>query len=139
MNIEEYLFKVEIFQKITPEDVRRIADVSKVVSYPDGQYITRQGEQPDNLWVVCKGKVEVIVEKGKEKRHVAFLGPGEIFGEMTVFQRDFATADVVSRGGCNVIEIPGEFFKDVIYESPVSIGMMAQKMTKRFSELMKKK
>ncbi len=138
MDIISFLAGIEIFSLMAGEDLKLIASRAKVVIYKEGQFIIRQGEKTDSLWVIHEGRAKVIKEKSGQKTTVAVLMPGEVFGEMSTIQRRDATADVVPMGKVKTIKIPGDLFKKVLDRSTISMGKMAQTMTRRFFDLMKK-
>lgn len=53
-------------------------------AYAPGEAIFRQGESGHEAFVVESGRVRIVSESGEE---IAQLGPGEIFGEMALFNR----------------------------------------------------
>ena len=49
------------------------------------------------LYVICSGKVKIAKETASgEKLHIAELGPGDFFGEMTVLDNAPRSADVIA-------------------------------------------
>lgn len=138
MDIEKYLAGLEIFSLMSAEDRERIASKSSTITYEEGQYIIKQGEKAESVWVIHQGRAKVIKEKGGEKKAVAVLMAGEVFGEMSAIQGRPATADVVPLGKVEAVKIPGQLFKEAVSRSSSSMGKMAQTMTRRFFDLMKK-
>jgi len=82
--------------------------------YEPGEYIFRQGDLGDALYIISQGSVEVIQElehpKGRTQRVLATLGPGEIFGELALLQQTSRTASVRCLTGVDVLVVRrGEF------------------------------
>jgi NADH dehydrogenase len=59
-----------------------------------GQDIARQGDIGQRLYLIWSGEVDVIREEGGESKIVAKLGPGQHFGETSVFEGVRRTATV---------------------------------------------
>ncbi len=45
----------------------------------------RQDEPGDSLYIVARGRMEVLVKAGEEKRRVNTLTDGDFFGEMALY------------------------------------------------------
>ncbi|MBI4821583.1 MAG: SLC26A/SulP transporter family protein [Deltaproteobacteria bacterium] len=85
---------VKLFASLSPESRGRISGVAREWSVGSGQRIFSAGELGDELFVVRKGRVNVLLplETG-QRHHVASIGPGEFFGELTFLDGTARTAD----------------------------------------------
>ena len=73
--------------------------------YGDGEWIIRQGDVGNDMFVVQDGHVEVIRQEEGEQAVLAELGPGDCFGEMAIFEREVRSASVRSRGTSRVLTV----------------------------------
>ncbi len=62
--------------------------------YESGQVIIRQGDVGHAMYLIQSGRVEVITTEGNETKTLAELGPGQHFGEVSVFKDVLRTATV---------------------------------------------
>src|SRR5215207_5742720 len=78
-----------------------------ITQYQQGQVIYQQGDDANSVWYLQSGKakVTVISETGKEAV-VAFLGPGEFFGEGCLAGQNLRLATVTALADCLVTCIP---------------------------------
>ena len=106
--------------------------------YNDGEVIIRQGDAGDCLYVIQKGKVEVIDESGEEEIKLAELGEKEFFGEMGLFQKDVRSATVRSLGKTKVLTIDKRNFYQTIQNDPSIAYRLLEKMSQRLRETNKK-
>lgn len=78
--------------------LERIAELMggvKVVQFMPGETVFEQGAEPDYVYVVGSGEVDVtLVEPGGARRHVVTRRAGEIFGEIGVLQNRPRTSTV---------------------------------------------
>ena len=58
------LKKVNLFSSLDNESLRRIEKKMKMVSFEPGDYICKEGESGDRMFVIASGKVRVL-KKGK--------------------------------------------------------------------------
>src|SRR4051794_34301126 len=85
MTLEETLATVEIFSELPQADIARLAKVTVVRQYKDGDVIVREGELGVAFYVVAQGQVEVFKPNGDSEQTLSTLGEGSFFGEMALF------------------------------------------------------
>jgi CRP/FNR family transcriptional regulator len=69
------------------EELGELADLSIYYSFMPNEFIFWDGDDPDWLYMVEEGKVKVIKHSSLGKEFIiAFFGPGEMFGEVAVFE-----------------------------------------------------
>ncbi len=108
---------IHLFRDIKKEEIEKMFRCSKTVErcFEDGMYIFRQGETPQNLFLVLDGTVMISKDFASGKRDVLFMvGQGDVFGEMFLFA-DFADTktywyDAIAQEKVRVLQIPWQFF-----------------------------
>ncbi|KAK3240854.1 hypothetical protein CYMTET_49339 [Cymbomonas tetramitiformis] len=99
----QLLRAVPLFRYMKDEDFEEMAEVAKQITFNQGQYITRQGEKGDDVYVVSEGEVMVYVD-GVPMRA---LKPGEHFGEGALLsEQQVRTADCVAHSEtCTILRL----------------------------------
>jgi putative ABC transport system ATP-binding protein len=93
----EFLIKVPVFVKNTPEELTEISQKMLKERYTAGATIIRQGDEGDKFYLIREGSVNVLVkEADAAPRHVATLGPGDFFGEAALMTGQPRNATVVA-------------------------------------------
>ena len=83
------------------------------------EVIFSQGDQPDRLYIIVDGEVEVVKEEpGKGEVILRRLGPGDCFGEIALVSDRPRTATVRSRTSVNVITVDREAFHALFAHLP---------------------
>ncbi|HEU4407035.1 MAG TPA: cyclic nucleotide-binding domain-containing protein [Polyangiaceae bacterium] len=104
-----------LFHGLAGEELYPVAEVSSVKAYAPGEPVVREGDPGDALYVVADGSFEV--ERGG--RDVRKLGPGDVFGEMSLLDGVPRAATVVaSASGGRALRVPREDFEALLDESP---------------------
>ena len=73
-------------------NVGLVSRTAKDTKFEDGQTVLKQGEPGGGFYLILEGGVEVKVN-GKSIRK---LGPGQFFGEMSIFDNSPRSADIVT-------------------------------------------
>lgn len=60
---------------------------SRIEVYPSGTKIVQQDAEGDCMYFVHSGKVRIYRTHGADETVLGVVGPGEVFGEMAVFDR----------------------------------------------------
>jgi len=92
---------VPLFASMAEPDLRRIATFASEDSAPAGATLMREGDYSNEMVAIESGTADVI----QGGRTVAGLGPGDVFGEMGVLEREMRTASVVASSPMRLIRL----------------------------------
>ena len=106
--------------------------------YKNGEIIIKQGEEGDCVYVVQKGKVEIIDESENKEIKIAELSQAEFFGEMGLFEKDVRSCTVRALGDAKVMTIDKRNFYTTIQKDPSIAYRLLEKMSQRLRETNKK-
>lgn len=82
-----------IFFGLPQEAIEKVRRMSRKLRYAKGEVIFQEGEPAFGLYIICTGKVKLAKHSiGGKKQILKLLGPGEILGEKTLFDREVYTA-----------------------------------------------
>lgn len=105
----------------------------------DGEIIVRQGESGDCMFAIQDGRLEVIKTGKRGDVQVAVLGKGDIFGEMSIFEKEVRSATVKALGRARVLTVDKRTFLRRVQEDPTLafnlVRMMSQRIRKLSAEL----
>jgi CRP/FNR family transcriptional regulator len=103
--------------------------------YQDGEIITRQGDVGDVMYVIQRGKVDVLMETNGHETLLRVAEEGEFLGEMAIFDHDVRSATLRAQGEVKVLTIDKKNFLKRIHEDPSLAFRIVQTMSKRVREL----
>ena len=125
------LAKVPLFSGLDQTSLQAVAAAGREVSFESGKRILAQGEPGLSFLLVLDGTVEV--QKGGKK--IATLKSGNFFGEMTVFDDNPRSADIVAVESTTCFGIASWSFFPLLRTNPdISIGIIKE-LVKRLREL----
>ncbi|GBE09531.1 cyclic AMP receptor-like protein [bacterium BMS3Bbin12] len=108
--------------------------------YPGKSVIIYAGDQPDALYYITEGSVTVLIEDEDGREIVlAYLNPGDFFGEMGLFdERQNRSAWVRARTRCDLGEISYARFRQLAEEDPSLLFALASQMALRLRKTSRK-
>lgn len=94
---------IDLFAPLPLEARHALAGDAHDHLFAAGEAIVRQGEAGSSMFVVLGGEVDVVLEPSGQ--HVAKIGSGGFFGEMSMLTGDPRTATVRAVGDVQVLEV----------------------------------
>ena len=76
-----------IFSSLNDDELNELAGLAVDRSLISGEFVFWDGDAPEWFYIVAEGKVKVLKHSSLGKEFIiAFFGPGEMFGEVAVFE-----------------------------------------------------
>lgn len=114
--IEDQLARVPFFDGLTRAALAIIARVCAEESHAAGTKIFGYGDPGDKLFIILEGKVRISREvAGMGEEALAVLGPGEVFGEMSLLDEAPRSADARVHERCRLLFVTKEAFDDLLF------------------------
>jgi len=126
-----HLQRVPLFSGFGEEELRRIAEMSKIVDVRAGTAVTRIGEPGDSFFVIIDGTVAVRTPVGTG----AELHPGEFFGEMSLLDGEPRSATIVATTDLRLLVVDRSDFWRLLDETPDLISRMLTILSRRVRHL----
>lgn len=104
-------------------------------NYDDGEIITRQGEVGDCMYVIQKGRVQVLVENDGVETPLRIAKEGEFMGEMAIFDRQERSATLRALGEARLLTVDKKNFLKRIHKDPSLAFRLVQTMSQRVRDL----
>jgi len=125
--MKEFLRTVSLFSGFKDEEIELLARTARERSFPEGAHIVRIGEPGTSAFVLEQGAADALLEKpGGKPVLLSKIGPGEIFGEIALYDGEPRSASVVATQDTTVIELNRELFLLEIARRPeTSLKLLA--------------
>lgn len=94
------------------------------------------GDKADILYYVVKGTVSVLVEDKKNSKEmiIAYLDPGEFFGEMGLFEDGIRSAWIRAKTDCEISEIGYSKFTELYQKNPQFLLSVTKQIATRLKK-----
>ena len=116
--LKELLSTLSYFHEIPDEELQRILGLLKLKTVMAQEIIIKQGDIGDALFLIARGKVEVLLRQGEEEKKIAVLKEGDIFGEMALIQNKPRSASCIAITDCILYELDRDDLDTVINYCP---------------------
>jgi CRP/FNR family cyclic AMP-dependent transcriptional regulator len=118
----ENLKALSLFKRLTTRELRELDELLHERSYQKDEVIFDEGDIGLGLFIVVSGRVKIESSRAALKRLAPECGPGEIFGELALFEDAQRTARVVAVEPTRVLALfRKEFFS--LLERDQGIGV----------------
>src|SRR5688572_9156298 len=115
------LARVPVFETLGPGDLERIAGVAVPRAFEPRQVVFREGDDSDTCYVVRDGHGRALREHPDGRViTLAQFGPGDIFGELAMFDDERRSATVEATDELEVLGILGPDMRRLLREHPRS-------------------
>ena len=83
----EILKQSLIFSSLNNDELTELSKLAIERSFRPDEFVFWEGDDPDYFYIVVEGRIKVIKHSSSGKEFIiAFFGPGEMFGEVAVFE-----------------------------------------------------
>jgi uncharacterized protein len=100
---------IRLFEGLRPSQARVVVLMGDLRKFAPGQAVVRQGERGDEMYVIIQGAAEVWLAANGDRRQIANLKRGDVFGEMGFVSGNERTADVVASTDLEVLAVDEHF------------------------------
>jgi CRP-like cAMP-binding protein len=114
---------IELFDGIEFKSCIKIMAMALQSKIMTGDVIFRKGDIGHEMYVILKGRVQIVDEDPRGERTLAVLGPGETFGEMALFEHKARSAKAVAMESCVALALDEQRIESLLTKS-VAIRML---------------
>lgn len=130
-----YLSMVEIFQDLSPDEMKRLEQVTAMVTTKKGKVFFNPEEPAEVLFILKKGQVGISrINPDGKKLTIERLGPGTVFGEMTALGQRMHQTYAEALTDCLICVMSRSDVENILLSDPRVAIRIAQSIGKRLAE-----
>ena len=115
--VVELLGRVPVFSTLVQSDLERIASLAVPRQFEPGEVVFREGDASDTCYIVREGRARAIHEHSDGRTiTLATFGPGDIFGELAMFEDELRSATVEAIEPTGVVAVLGPDMRRLMTE-----------------------
>jgi CRP-like cAMP-binding protein len=139
--VELLATRVPVFSTLVPDDLERIAELAVPRAFEPGQVVFREGDSSDTCYIVRSGRARAVHEHSDGRTiTLATFGPGDIFGELAMFEDERRSATVEAVEPTAVVAVLGPDMRRLMVEHPeistrlvIALGRRLRETNERLS------
>lgn len=140
-DLRDLLRRVPAFETLGENDLQRVAEVAVPRSFGRQEVIFREGDDSDTCYIVRTGQARAVREHPDGRTiTLARFGPGDIFGELAMFDDEKRSATVELVEDTEVVGILGTDMRRLMREHPdiapklvISLGRRLREANERLA------
>ena len=126
-----HLQRVPLFSGFNEDELRRVAELSRIVEAAAGTVITQIGEPGDSFFIIIDGAVAVRTPIGAGRQ----LQPGDFFGEMSLLDGEPRSATIVATTDLRLLVVDRSHFWRLLGEAPELVSRILTILSRRVRRL----
>ena len=126
LNLEDF----ELVREFGAEALSALRSILRDVSIPEGQAVFRRGETGDEVYLIRKGRVRILLPlDGGQEHHVATFDRRDFFGEIAFLDCGARTADAVALTPTELLALSRARFNDLSRAHPALGAMLFARLS----------
>jgi CRP-like cAMP-binding protein len=142
-DVTDVLRSTDLLGSASAEDLEAISAASRLRTFRRGQILFTAGDPANTLVVVISGRVKVVVRSADGgELTLTVIGPGGVFGELSVVDGGPRSADAETLEDCRLLFVPVEVIQDLCGRAPSvalalasAVAAMLRRLTEEASDL----
>ncbi len=115
-----------LFAPFSSDERRALMEMFKSKNFVEGEVLLEEGKKGTGLFILLYGALEVAKDQpGGDKLVLASLGPGDMFGEMSLLTNQPTVASVTAMSDCFVLRLSKKKFDELIMTHPQILELVA--------------
>jgi CRP/FNR family transcriptional regulator len=128
----DLLARVPIFADLPAADLRQVAALSHPRRFGAGETVFREGDHSNTCYIVRSGHARAIREHSDGRQiALATFGPGDIFGELAMFDDEERSATVDAIDAVDALAILGPDMRRLMLQRPEIAVALAAALARR--------
>ncbi len=125
------LQNVELFSRVTSEELSYLAGIATEVDIPPGRVLYSEGDAPNGLYVVVSGSV--LMRRGSDE--IDRIGPNGVIGAWALFDDEPRLTTAESVEEARLLFVPREDFYDVLSDHVEMTAALFKHLVQRLHKI----
>ncbi len=125
----EALKKQVLFENLDEEELKKIGNILKKLTFKKGEYIFKEHEDTKGIYLIHSGKVEISkITPDGWKQTLAVLKPCHFFGELSIIEKRRHEASAVALADSEILLLRKEDFEKMENEDLLLASRIMKKL-----------
>lgn len=133
--MNDFLRQIPLFSGLADDALERLVAMSTEIELKPGEYLMREDEVGDSMYVILEGTLQVRKKAGDTEVVLAERVAGEVLGEMSVLDQAPRVASVIALTPVRALQIDQETFMALIDWSPSAARVILRTFAQRIRSM----
>lgn len=112
--------------------------MTEIIKLKPSEILVQEGDHNTDLFIVHKGRLEIVQNRGTYEIHLDEIGEGEIIGEISAIDHQPRSATIRSLGDSEVLKYSTAEIKNLLNAQPALIRDLLETLVDRLRKTSKK-
>jgi CRP-like cAMP-binding protein len=112
------LRRIKILAELNDAQLDQLAQYMELMQVPQWAVVVKKGDQGDSMYFIVDGELRARVLTGGAESSLATFGPGEFFGDISLFDHGPRSADVIANYDSTLLKMTAISFERLSREAP---------------------
>jgi CRP-like cAMP-binding protein len=112
------LRRIKILAGLSDTQLGQLIQFMELQPVSQWTVVVKQGEPGDAMYLILEGELRARTMSGAKETILATFGPGDFFGDMSLFDHGPRSADVVANADSTVLKFSTTAFNRLMLETP---------------------
>ncbi len=130
--VAKSLKRCELFYNLPDEVIASLSEQVEPIALNKGEVLFKKGDPGDGLYILQEGWVK-MVGSDQDGNEVIFNqeGPGAVFGEMAVIDKEPRSAGVIALNEVHLLKLSQQAFQEIMAQHPILGIELSRTMSQR--------
>lgn len=128
------LKSIPVFGDLDVETLYQVLKIARYKKMAKGEVVVKKGERGDTLYILLEGEAGVYLRDDGD--YQITIGPGEIFGELSIVDQEERTATIRPLKETLLLEFNGDEFISLLRENATIAFSMAKTLAGRLRKML---
>jgi predicted acylesterase/phospholipase RssA/CRP-like cAMP-binding protein len=119
----EFIREIPLFASLPESALDEIAARVQERDVPAGEWVFREGDTGEGLYVLRTGRLDVVREAGDAEIMIRTLSPGAVLGELAVLTDAPRSASVRARRDSNLLGLTNSAFLELLDDADFAVAL----------------
>ena len=119
------LRRIKILAQLNDAQLDRLMEFMEVNKVPQWMAVVKKGDTGDGMYFILQGELRARVMVGEKETILSTFGPGDFFGDMSLFDRGPRSADVIANADSVVLKMTDLAFDRLATDFRLTPGIVA--------------
>ena len=112
------LRRIKILAQLNDAQLDRLSEFMEVQKVPQWMAVVKQGDAGNGMYFILQGELRARVMAGDKETILATFGPGDFFGDMSLFDHGPRSADIIANADSIALKMSDVAFERLTREAP---------------------